>query len=115
MNNTLILNPPFILKHNLSVKWKIILKIFWIFSILSIIAFLVFYIFQVNTKVTERYLIQKYERQISEISKENKNLEIQAVQASSLYNITELLEPLNFQKTDKIYYIRVLDTQVVAK
>lgn len=115
MNNIFILNPPFIFRRSLSLKWSFSFKIFLVFSILLLVLLLGFYVFQVNTEVSERYSIQKYERQISEISKENKNLEIQAVQTASLDKIAELLEPLNFQKTDKIHYIRILDTKVVAK
>lgn len=88
---------------------------FLILGILLTVALLVFYIFQVNTEVSQRYLIQEYEKRIAEISKENQHLEISSAQASSLDNITILLGELNFEKTDKIHYIRVLETQVVAK
>jgi len=91
------------------------LRIFWLLSILLTIAFLVFYIFQVNAEVSERYSIQRYQKRIAEISKENQNLEISSAQINSLDNLTLLLEKLNFEKTDKIHYIQVLDTQVVAK
>lgn len=113
--NTLALNPPFLLRYFLSLNWKINLRIFLVLSVLSIIALLIFYVFQVNAGVSERYLIQGYEEKLSEISKENQNLEISSVQANSLNNITVLIEGLNFEKTDKIYYIRVLDNQIVTK
>jgi len=115
MNNTLILNPPFILKSNLSLKWQISLRMFWFLSALLITTLLVFYIFQVNAEVSERYLIQKYETTIAEISKENQNLEISSFQVNSLNNVTSLLENLNFEKIGRIHYIRVLDSQVVTK
>ncbi len=90
-------------------------RAFWLLGILLIITFLVFYVFQVNAEVSERYLIQEYQKRINEISKENQNLEISSAQISSLDNITLLLQEFNFEKTGKIHYIRVLDTQVVAK
>ena len=114
-NYTLTLNPPFITNYNLSLRRKIILKGFLVLGILSIVSLLVFYIFQINNEVSERYLIEKYERRISEIIKEKQNLEINSFQVSSLENIIGLLEPLNFEKTDKIHYIRVSDRQVVSK
>ena len=112
MNNTLTLNPPFI---NLSFRWKISLKLFWLLSFLSIIALLAFYIFQVNAAVSERYLIQEYEKKISGISKESQSLVISSAQAGSLDKVEELLETLNFEKINKIHYIQILDTQVVTK
>lgn len=86
-----------------------------ILSILLVVALLVFYIFQVNNEISKRYLIQSYKQKISEITKENKNLEVKAVQINSLDKIIGLLEPLNFEKTEKIHYIRILDKQVVTK
>ena len=115
MNNTLILNPPFIFDQNLNLRWKIGLRVFWLFGILLVTGLLVFYIFQVNAEVSERYSIQEQEKRLSEISKENQNLEINSVQIISLSNITPLLEELNFEKVNKIHYIRVLDSQVVTK
>lgn len=96
---------------------RINLRVFWLLSILLTITFLVFYIFQVNAEVSERYLIQGCQKRIAEISKENQSLEISSAQINSLENLTLLLEELNFEKTDtgKVHYIRVLDTQVVAK
>ena len=112
MNNTLILNPSFI---NISFGWKISLKLFWLLSFLSIVALLTFYIFQVNAAVSEGYLIQEYEKKISETSRESQNLVISSAQVGSLDKVEELLETLNFEKINKIHYIRVLDTQVVTK
>ncbi len=112
MNNTLTLNHPLIIKP---LKRLITLRLFWLSVILSVAALLAFYVFQVNAVVSEIYLIQKYEKRISEISRENQNLEISSAQTNSLDNITALLGELNFEKADKIHYIRVLDTQVVAK
>lgn len=94
---------------------KVSFRVFWFLTALSIAVLLVFYIFQVNAEISERYLIQEYQKRISEVSKENQNLEISSAQINSLDNITLLLEELNFEKTDKIHYIQALDTQVVAK
>lgn len=92
-----------------------IFKFFWIFNVLLIITLFFLYIYQVNVEVSERYLIQNYNKKIKEISRENQNLEIQEAQTNSLDKIAELIKPLNFEKTNKIHYIKVLDTQVVVK
>lgn len=91
------------------------LPLFCALTIISIFAFSVFYIFQVNAEVSERYLIQKYEKEINELSKENKSLEVGLAQVASLDKVVEQVASLNFEKIDRIHYIRVLETQVVAK
>lgn len=91
------------------------LRIFWLLITLLIVALLVFYIFQVNAEVSERYLIQRYENGLIELSKENKNLEISSVQVISLDNILSLLENSDFERTNKVHYIRILENKVVTK
>lgn len=94
---------------------SISLKIFLLSEVLLITALLAFYIYQVNVETFERYLVQEYQKKISELSKENKILEINSAQLSSLDNITLLLQELSFEKADKIHYIQVLETEVVAR
>lgn len=91
------------------------LRLFWLFAILLVALFLGLYIYQVNAEISEKYSIKEYKEKISEISKENKILEINSAQVSSLANITNSLAGLNFEKTDKIHYIKIIDAQVVAK
>jgi len=83
----------------------------------SMIVFLLlgFYVYQVNAETSGRYSVQDYQKRISELSKENKNLEINSAQAGSLNSIAELIEELGFEKTDKIEYIKVVDTLIVIK
>ena len=115
MNNSLILSPPVIVRHISSLNWKIVLRVFLILSFLSVSALFVFYFFKVNAEVSERYLIQKYDGELSKILKENQNLEISLIQSDSLDNIIALMEEFNFEKADKIHYIRVLNNQVVTR
>lgn len=91
------------------------LRPFWVLIIISTVGFLFFYIFQVNAEVSERYLIGEYEKKINELSKENKTLQIGSTQGVSLDKMAEQVASLNFEKTDKIHYIRVLEAQVVVK
>ena len=102
-------------KLNLIKLPKINLRILSVIGIFLIVLFIGLYLYQVNVEASERYLIQEYQRKITELSKENKILEINSAQIGSLDNVTELLKELSFEKTDKIHYIQVLDTQVVAK
>jgi hypothetical protein len=94
---------------------KINLRILWLVNITLIVLFIGLYIYQVNAEASERYSIEQYQERISELSRENKTLEINSAQIGSLDNITKLLKGLSFEKADKIHYIQILDTQVVAK
>ena len=109
-----VLNPP-IVRSFLSLNWRAGLRIILIFSVLLTLVLLVIYIFQVNAEVSERYLIQKYDNQLSETLRENQSLEINLMQSSSLNNVLVLMDELNFEKVDKVHHIRVLGNQVVAK
>ena len=73
------------------------------------------YIFQVNTEISDRYLIQKYTKKIAEFSKENKVLEINSARASSLDKLASMVDSLDFEKTDKIHYIKVLSVHAVVR
>ena len=73
------------------------------------------YIFQVNTEISDRYLIQDYTKKIAEFSKENKVLEINSAKANSLDKLALMVEPLDFERIDKIHYIKVLTTHAVAR
>jgi len=115
MNRALIINQPFILNTKLSLRRKTNFKVFWFFIVILIIFLLVFYVFQVNSEAYKRYLIKKYQTEISEISRENQELEVASLQLNSLEKITSLVENLNFKKTEKIHYIKVLDGKIVTK
>jgi len=94
---------------------KISLKFFWILSLFSIISLLIFYIFQVNAMIGKIYLIQNYQREIKELSQENKALQVNFSQVNSLPAIESLVKNLNFEKAEKIHYIQALESHVVAE
>jgi hypothetical protein len=115
VSKILVLNPPIVFRRSFPIKWRIILRVFWILNVLLILSLLIFCVFQINAEVSERYLIQRYEKELNQALKENQNLEIGSVEAGSLENIVVLLEGLNLEKAEKTHYIRVLDGKVVAK
>ncbi len=118
MNNVLTLEQPLIFRRKSSAKSSKRLfgfKLFLFLEILAAAGLLVLYIFQVNGNVSERYLIQDYQNRIKELSQENQKLEISSSQEISLEKMMLSLENSDFEKTDKINYIQILDGQVVAK
>lgn len=111
MNYTL----PLSLSMSSIKRRRFIVMYFWIFSAIFIVSLLAFYLFQTNEMSKKHSLIKYYENEIGYISNQNKSLEITFSQNSSLKNLENTLEDLNFEKVTKIDYIRVLDTSVVAK
>jgi len=93
------------------VKSKLLITLM-VFCMLSLFGL---YIFQVNSEISDRYLIEEYTKKISDFSKENKVLEINSARAGSLDKLALMVQPLNFEKIDKISYIKVLSTHATAK
>lgn len=87
-------------------------KFLAILTVFSIISFLVFYIFQITTTISEGYQIQSYQKKISNLSQENKNLEVSVAMANSLEDINNKMQELGFEKMTKVYYIQLLETSV---
>jgi len=73
------------------------------------------YIYQVNAETSEKYSVQNSEERMASISEENNSLKISSAQTASLDNIAQAIGGLEFEKTDKVYYIQIMDTQVVTK
>lgn len=51
-----------------------------------------------------------YEKQITKLSDENKNLQVSFAESSFLGQAMEKVQALNFQKTSSVKYIQVLDS-----
>jgi len=86
-----------------------------ILFVILIIGLLTFYVFQINLEVSGRYLIKDYKKRITELSNQNKILAINSTQNGSLEKMAEIIASQDFEKIDKIHYIRILDTQIVVK
>jgi len=115
MNNSYILNFPMSIIRALPLKLKFNLKLFWVLSLILILILLMFYIFQFNVLTSESYKIQNSQKKINELSFENENLEIQLAEINSLANIETLIKEFDFEKVDKIHYIKILESQIVKE
>ena len=73
------------------------------------------YIFQVGSLTKDIYLIKDYERKLDNLSKGNETLEINFSKSNSLSNIEGFLSKENFVKSNKVKYIQILESSVVAK
>ena len=95
-------------------NWKMVCSVGFIVSF----ALLVFYVWQVNDLTRGSFLINSYEKQISQLSDENKNLQVSFAENSFLSQAQQKAEALHFQKVTfaSVKYIEILDNSVaIAK
>jgi len=109
MKRTSILGKPS------SFRNKIFFNLFIFLGFGAIIGFSSLYIYLVNSEVSGRYALQEYEKKLSEISKENEKLEESFLKVDSLDNVMALLDGLGLEKTDRVSYIKVTNSQVVVR
>lgn len=75
---------------------------------------LIFYIFQVSELTQASFFSVQYEKEIASLLQTNKSLEASLSRGNSLDNLEALLSTLDFQKVEKIHYIRIIDSQVAV-
>lgn len=73
---------------------------------------LIFYVWQVNGLTKGSYLVGSYEKQISQLTEENKNLEVSFAESSFLGQALQKIQDLNFEKAASVKYIQILDNSV---
>lgn len=67
----------------------------------------VFYIFEVNNSATKGFEIRELETKISELSKKNEILRIQAAELKSIYKIEEKTKELNMVVPKDVSYLNL--------
>ncbi|MDI6778211.1 MAG: cell division protein FtsL [Patescibacteria group bacterium] len=77
------------------------------FLVTLICALGVFYIFEVNNLATKGYEIDKLEKQLSNLQKENERLQIQAAELKSMYKIEEKTKDLNMIAPKDVSYLNL--------
>jgi len=102
----------------LSLKIKSLSEINWkpicIVGFVASLALLVFYVCQINDLTRGSFLINTYQKQIGQLSNENKNLQVSFAQNSFLGQVLQETQTLNFQKVTSVKYIQVPDSIQVA-
>lgn len=100
---------PISLKFKPRVSFKILLA----FTMLVIFSLAIVLVYQLNAYTSEVYFIHEAEKQIIRLSQENKVLEIDLAKANSLGNVDNYAQ--NFEKIEKIEYLSVSDSIILAK
>lgn len=93
------------------------LKVFLVSNVLLLVLFSFLYVLQINSEISERYLIRNYEKILGDTIRAKEVLEINAIQINSLNNITALLgsENFNFEKVETVHHINIVGNQVVYR
>ena len=93
------------------INWKMVC----LFGFFISLALLVFYVLQINYLTAGYYLTNNYEKQISKLSDENKNLQVSFAENSFLGQVSQRAQELNFQKATSVQYIQILDGSVAMR
>lgn len=115
MSNQILVN---LISQRRLVFPKIIYLNFRLFLILIsvfLLSLLSIYIFQINALTKASFSILNYEKKISELSRKNKNLKTYFSQTNSLAKLESLFQELNYEKVDRVHYLRILEEVVAAK
>ncbi len=73
------------------------------------------YVFQVSALTEETYLIENYQEKIQNYNQEGNSLEYKFLQNNSFFEVENIAQTLDFEKTGKISYIEVMGSEVVVK
>ena len=99
----------------LILKWKFSLKTVLFFGFSLIISLIGFYIFQISAITQASFSVANYEKQISGLNKEFKNLQVSFSDTNSLSGLETALVAQGYEKVGKIHYIQILESTVVVK
>ena len=67
----------------------------------------VMYVFQVNKLATMGYEIKQKEKRVDELSKNNKQLELESAQLKSIYNLEENKDSLKMERPQEVGVIEI--------
>ena len=93
-----------------SVNWKMVCFAGFFISL----ALLVFYVLQINNLTRGFYMASTYQKEISQLADQNKDLQISFAENSFLGGAMQKVQALDFQKTTSVQYIQILDNSVAT-
>lgn len=94
------------------INWKVVCFVGFFISL----SLLIFYVWQINDLTRGSYTVNSFEKQINQLSQENKDLQISFAESSFLGQALVKMQSLNFQKTVSVKFIKITDNSLqVAK
>lgn len=94
----------------LSINWKMVC----VAGVFISMALLIFYVWQINALTRGFYLVNGFQKQISQLSQENKDLQISFAESSFLGQALAKIQAMDFQKTTSVKYVKILDNSVAT-
>ena len=94
---------------------RVSLRVLVISGFVLVVFLLIFYVFQVTEITKANFFLSDHGKKIAALTQENKDLEFNLSQKNSLTNLEIVLKNLNYEETNKIYYIQLLGSTVAAR
>lgn len=73
------------------------------------------FIFQFNAFISENFKMRECEQKSKDLSSNNEKISFGLIEKNNSQNLNEIAEQLNFVKTEKIHYIKVLSGSMATK
>ena len=115
MNRATTFGLPISSRYSFASKQKLRLESFWILSFAAIIILLGFCAFQVIKQSAVSYFVKNCEKRITELSRENKELQILVSQENSLEGLEKTAEHFKFEPIARVHYIKILEGAVAKQ
>ena len=106
-----ILRKILILSKFLASNFRIFLNI----ALFFIFFLFIFQAFQMNALTKEILMIENYQRRLNLLEQENAILQINSAQINSLRQVEKRMKELGFEKAERVRYIHLLESPVIAK
>jgi len=109
-------------KKTQTMRQKKLAKKRWRFSsstrtamLVGVIVLSFFYLFQINTVSSKGYEVSELERQITDLERETKQLEVDIATHSSMQSIQERLGTLDMVAVDSVEYVTPVGSSVARR
>ncbi len=87
-------------------------KAYYVVMLAVLLCMLVAYVYLVNQLTGGSYVIKNYNREITELTAANKELQTTFAESGFLGNVQERVKSMNFEKTTEVTYVEILKNTV---
>jgi len=94
--------------HVPKMQWKLLYAV----GILVSFAMLILYIVQINQLTSGAYVIKSYNKEISALTTQNRDLQTHFAETDFLGAVQNRAAGLSFEKTANIQYVQILDSSL---
>ena len=91
------------------------MKVFPVLGFIITLALLALYVFQVNALVLETFQVQSYQKKVQDLTKVNRDLQVQLTKVDYLENLYQKGATLGFVRAKAVNYLQVAKDSLAAK